>query len=240
MQESIEITNHSHLGQLITYASGHDAEIIIWIVKEFKDEHKKAVDWLNEYMDEKINLFLIKIELLKIGDSLPAPRFQIISAPNEWEKAIRTSLNQSEPTETKLIQLDFWNKFIEYAKSHNTRLRLRNPRPQHWYVISIGSSTAHISLTLSTRESILACEIYIPGEKRLFNELLTYKENIETEIGSPLEWMELPDKKASRIKLSKSIDMGDSEWWNNYFDWLLLTAEKFQNVFQKYIKQIGL
>ncbi|MBU1121650.1 MAG: DUF4268 domain-containing protein, partial [Candidatus Omnitrophica bacterium] len=86
IENQLEITNHDHLGKIITYASGYDADIIIWLIKDVRDEHKQAIDWLNEHTDEKLNFFIIKIELWQIGDSPVAPKFQIISKPNDWAK----------------------------------------------------------------------------------------------------------------------------------------------------------
>ena len=91
IENQLEMTNHEHLGKIITYASGYDAEIIIWIIKDVRDEHKQAVDWLNEHTDDKINFFAIKMELWQIGNSPFAPKFQIISKPNDWAKAIKKS-----------------------------------------------------------------------------------------------------------------------------------------------------
>ena len=63
IENQLESTNHDHLGKIITYASGFDAEIIIWIVKNVLDEHKQAVDWLNERTDQKVNIFAIRMEV---------------------------------------------------------------------------------------------------------------------------------------------------------------------------------
>ena len=238
IENQLETTDHSHLGQVITYASGYDAEIIIWIVKDVRDEHKQAIDWLNEHTDEKINFFAIKMELWQIGNSSFAPKFQIISKPNDWAKAIKKSTGQSALTDTKLLQLDFWNKFKEYAQSNNSKLRLRKAYPQHWYDISFGSSEAHISLTINSQSNQIACEIYIPNSKDLFYELEKQKEKIEQELDMKLEWMALEGKKASRIKISSEADINDSEKWNEYFEWLENTASKFQKVFLKSVNKI--
>ncbi len=230
IENQLEITDHTHLGQIITYASGYDAEIIIWIVKDVRDEHKQAIDWLNEHTDEKINFFAIKMELWQIGNSPFAPKFQIISKPNDWAKAIKKSTSQSALTDTKLLQLDFWNKFKEYAQSNNSKLRLRKAYPQHWYDISSGSSEAHISLTINSQSNQIACEIYIPNSKDLFYKLEKQKGEIEKELDMKLEWMALEGKKASRIKIVSEADINDVKKWNEYFEWLESTASKFQKV----------
>lgn len=83
------MTNHDHLEKIIVCSAGFDADIQIWIVKDVREEHKQAADWLSEHSDEHINIFLVQIELWKIGDSQIAPKFQIISKPNNWAKEIR-------------------------------------------------------------------------------------------------------------------------------------------------------
>ena len=240
IENQLEMTNHDHLGKVVTYASGHDAEIIIWIVKDVRDEHKQAIDWLNEHTDEKINFFAIKMELWQIGDSPPAPKFYIVSKPNDWAKAIKKAASESSLTDTKLMQLEFWNKFKEYVQNNKTNLRLRKTYPQHWYDISVGSSYAHLALTINTQLNLITCEFYIPDKIELFKGLVEKKEQIEQELGEKLEWMELEGKKASRIKLIKEADVENTDKWEEYFGWLKKKAEDFYRVFNKYIKDIQL
>src|SRR3989344_6367330 len=90
IENQLETTNHDHLGKLITYASGHDAKTIIWVVKEVREEHRQAIDWLNEHTDDETSFFAIKIELYQIGNSPLAPKFEIISQPNDWAKTIKS------------------------------------------------------------------------------------------------------------------------------------------------------
>jgi len=238
IENQLEQTDHAHLGQVITYASGYDAEIIIWIVKDVRDEHKQAIDWLNEHTDENINFFGIKMELWQIGDSPFAPKFHIISQPNDWAKAIKKSTRQSSLTDTKILQLDFWNHFKQYALSHNSKLRLRKAYPQHWYDISFGTSLAHISLTVNSRTNEMACLIYITDSKELFNKLQEDKDSIEQELDMKLEWMFLEGKKASVIQIQRTGDINDTEKWDEYSKWLDEMATKFQKVFFKYVNKV--
>ena len=88
IENQLEETNHDHLGKIITYASGKGAEVVIWIVKRARDEHKQAVEWLNQHTDKNIGFFLLEIELWKINDSLPAPKFNVVERPNDWAKTM--------------------------------------------------------------------------------------------------------------------------------------------------------
>ena len=236
IENQLEITNHDHLGKIITYASGYDAKIIIWVVKDAREEHRKAVDWLNENTGEEVGFYLLKIELWQIGDSPFAPKFDIISKPNDWAKAVKSSAESSELTDTKIKQLQFWDEFKSYAKENNTKLRFQKSYPQHWTNISIGNSDCHIALTINSPKNLFTCDIYIPDNKDLYQEFLSQKNSIEDELSEKLEWMELPNKKASRIRLSYPGNFEDEKKWDIYFSWLLAVAEKFKVVFPKYIK----
>jgi len=240
IENQLEPTDHDHLGKVITYASGHSANIIIWIVEEARPEHQKAVDWLNEHTDEEINLFLIEMEVWKIGNSLPAPKFNIIVQPNNWVKEVKRNIESEELTETKKLQLEFWTRFNEFAKANKTILRLRDAKPHHWYDLALGSSKAHISLSVNTKEGAVGCEIWISNNKELFNALLDNKESIEKELGANLDWMELQAKKASRIKLTSRIDMTQKESWDSAFGWLQSWGEKFHKIFGKYIRTLDI
>lgn len=236
IENQLEDTNHDHLGKIFTYASGYDAEIIIWIVKGVRDEHKKAIDWLNEHTDENISFFLIKIELWQIESSNPAPKFEIIASPNEWAKVIKTHPSNGGLTDTKLQQLEFWNKFKDYVRENDTRIRLQTPRPQHWYDLSMGSSDGHVALTINSRRNLIGCEIYISRDKELFNFLREQRKEIEKEIGEPIEWVDAAV--ASRIKINKEVsgvfNQAEAE---KYFSWLYEKTVLFQKVFGKYLKE---
>ncbi|MDD5476221.1 MAG: DUF4268 domain-containing protein, partial [Syntrophales bacterium] len=227
-----------HLGKVITYASGFDAEIVIWIVKDVRDEHKRAVDWLNEHTDDKINIFAIRMELWQIGDSPYAPKFHVVSMPNDWAKAIKQTTSRSDLSDRRLMQLEFWTQFKEYASSHGSTLRLRKAYPQHWFDITIGNSKAHLCLIVDADNEQIRCEFYIPDSKPLFNALQDQRNAIESKLPYELEWMELEGKKASRIRAVHTIDVANNMNWEASFQWLMDTADKFHSVFSGQLKKM--
>lgn len=102
IENQLEETNHDHLGKVITYAAGKGAQVIIWVVSHARDEHRQAIEWLNEHTDNDFGFFLVEIELWTIGDSKPAPRFNVVGQPNEWTKALR--LREREPVRDRACQ----------------------------------------------------------------------------------------------------------------------------------------
>lgn len=238
IENQLEQTDHKHLGQIITYASGYNAAIIIWIVKEAREEHQKAIEWLNNHTGTDLNFFLIKIELWKIGDSPFAPKFNILVKPNDWAKTLQQNQSDDrELTQTKLTQLEFWKEFIDHSTQHNTSLRLgRKARAQHWHNISFGTSEAHLALTINTREEEIGCEVYIPKSQTLYAKFLENREELDREFDGKLEWMPLEGKIASRIKLTKeNAPLENRVKWKDYFIWLQQAAEKMQMAFGKYL-----
>lgn len=233
IENQLEDTNHDHLGKIITYASGKGAEVIIWIVKRARDEHRQAVEWLNQHTDENVGFFLIEIELWKIGDSLPAPMFKIVEQPNDWTKTIKSSQGLSD---TKMLQLNFWQTFSDYAfnkHDFNKEFSKRKAQPQHWYSVTLGKPSYHLSFLVNTQKNIVSVEIYISGNKELYYHFNEQKALIENDLGLTLEWKEAT--KDCVIRTHKKADIKKSEQlWNSYFDWFCETAIKFKEVFAKY------
>ena len=148
IENQLEDTNHDHLGKLITYASGKSADIIIWLVKHAREEHKAAIEWLNAHTDEKVAFFLCEIKLYKIGNSEPAVKFEVIERPNDWTKEIK-KVDNSSPRHQK--RLEYWTAFNDYAFSNTEyakQFKQRKPSTDHWMDVSIGSSAAHLSITM--------------------------------------------------------------------------------------------
>lgn len=235
IENQLETTNHRHLGQLITYASAFDAKFILWVVTDFNEEHKQSIDWLNRNISENINFFLIQVEVYRIDDSRPAPKFTVICEPNNWGRMIRSSASGNEVSDTKLLQHEFWEQLIEIGRNESRLSYGSKARPQHWYNLSFGTSRAHIALTANTQKGLIGCEIYIRNDKPLFDIFIRQRESIETEIGKELNWMRRDEATACRIVSTTEIDITNKECWPQANEWLIQTADSFANAFSKRI-----
>jgi hypothetical protein len=240
IENQLEITDHDHLGKLITYASGLEANYIIWIFKEIREEHKNAIDWLNEISNGQIGFFAIQMELWQIGNSDRAPKFNIVVSPNNWAKAVRDSQFNNTLSENNLFQIDFWNGFSNYLKKYNSILKTKKALPQHWYDCSIGNSQAHLSFIVSVKNNFLRIDFYIDNNKQLYHNLFNKKEEIEKKLGFSMDWQELPDAKASRIALRKDvINIKDETQFEEFYRWYMENGELILKTFQEYLNKFA-
>lgn len=235
IENQLEDTDHDHLGKLITYASGKGADVIIWIVKHAREEHKAAVEWLNNHTDDKIGFFLCEIKLFQIGDSQIAPSFTVVERPNDWAKEIK-KIEHNSPRHQK--RLEYWTAFNDYAFKNTEfakQFNQRKPSTDHWMTLSIGSSAAHLDVTMVQKRSENGVELYISDDKELYKSLYEKKTSIESESGLNFDWQELPEKKASRIIITNPANFEDHTKWNEQFDWIMATLIKMKKAFKKYI-----
>lgn len=235
IENQLEDTNHDHLGKLITYASGKSADIVIWVVKHAREEHKAAIEWLNNHTDDSVDFFLCEIKLYRIGNSEPAVKFEVIEKPNDWTKEIKKSESINE---TQQLRYDYWVAFEDYAFKNPTfakNFKKRKPSKNHWLNFSIGSSACHIAVSQIKQRNELDVELYISDDTELYNSLYENKTDIELTSGLSFDWRELPDRKASRIVLEKSVQLENKNAWGAQFEWLIDVMIKMKTTFSKYI-----
>lgn len=235
IENQLEDTDHDHLGKLITYASGKGADVLIWVVKHAREEHKAAVEWLNNHTDDKIGFFLCEIKLFQIGDSQIAPSFTVVERPNDWTKEIRKKAS-ANPTQQQ--RLEYWQAFNDYAFSDANFSRIfnkRKPTTDHWMDFSIGSSACHIAVSQIQKRKAVDVELYINDDKELFKSLFAHKDEIEKNMEMELEWKELPERKASRILIEKTVDLDDRATWPEQFDYIMDTCIKMKKAFKRYL-----
>ena len=199
IENQLEQTNHDHLGKIITYASGLNASVVVWIVAEAREEHASAIEWLNKHTDDDVAFFLIEIHAYKIGDSDPAPMFKIIEQPNDFARSVKAAVTKGELSEAQIKRQEFWTQFNEVLDSRGKPFNKRKATTDHWYSVGIGSSRCYISIDLVNKQHKMRVGFWIPNDKSLFDSLLENKNEIEQSVGQTLDWDRLEGKKASVI-----------------------------------------
>lgn len=247
IENQLDRSNHDHLGKLLTYAAGLDALTVVWIAERFTSEHRAVMDWLNEHTDAKLNLFALEIELWQIGDSPPAPKFNVVSQPNEWARTVQQVARSGEVSEHKQAQLKFWTAFRQYMESKGSTIKCRKPAPQHWMSHSLGRSGTELSSVVSYWNSLtnsaipeIRAEVVLTGDrsKQEFEALEQRKESIETSLGFPLTWHNPEGKVMCRIYTRQDADFLDESKWNQQFEWLRQRLEILQKVFGPLVKKL--
>lgn len=238
IENQLEKTDHTHLGQLMTYAAGLDAVTIIWIAQKFTEEHRAALDWLNRITDDTFNFFGIEIELFKIGDSKPAPLFNLVSKPNDWSKQVKKSTSNSSASKNQLAQQNYWKGLKSYLERNKSIIKMQTPPAQHWTNISIGKSDFSISATVSSRDKTIGIWLNILGSnaKENFDKLYSagYEKSFD-EVNQDLKWDRMEGRKMCAVILKNTGDFSNTDDWDNQFEWLKTNLEKYHKFFKPII-----
>ena len=245
IENQLERTDHKHLGQLLTYAAGLQAVTVVWVAASFTDEHRATLDWLNKITDESFRFFGLEVELWRIGDSPAAPKFNIISKPNNWSRSIAKAareIDDAELSETRIMWKEYWTAFNSaLIKANGPISGHRKPRPQHWMSYSVGRSGFSLSAVLKRRLSKISAELYLSGikAKTFFRLLEQQKGEIEQELGYPLEWEFLPQGQDCRIAIYyDGVNPDDKSNWEQQHEWLASHLNKMHNVLSPRIKEL--
>ena len=237
IENQLESTDHKHLGQLLTYAAGLDANVVVWLTKEFRDEHRQALDWLNQHTDEDTDFFGVTVEAWKIDGSRPAPHFNLVATPNGWRKeAVKRSRGERGTSERQERYRAFFQQLVDTLrekyqftndkKAHSVSWR-QFPTDHHGVKYGAnfgGQRKARVEVYIG----------YVDGEQntRLLDDLSRYKEKIEAELGLSLDWEQPEDRRACRIEAVRpgSID-DDEEALAETQTWMINTLLDFKRVF---------
>jgi len=237
IENQLERTDHDHLGKCITYAAGKGASTIIWVVKDARQEHRKAIEWLNIVSSDDVRFFLVQIEAWRIGDSDPAPRFNVVESPNDWAKTVSRTPTQDTPL--KLGQQEFWVDVVSYGKEHAQHVKSWwSPPPRPWFHLTIGVKAAHLALSVDSRKRNVAVMLYIDNgdkddNKSFFDALHKDRISIEETLGK-LDWYRLDEKKSCIIARTKNLDYQSDKDRMIAVQWLVEMADRFVEVFTPY------
>jgi Domain of unknown function (DUF4268) len=241
IENQLEITDHKHLGQLMTYAAGLDAVTLIWIASKFTEEHRAALDWLNRITDETFRFFGIEIELYKIGDSLPAPRFNVVAKPNDWSKEVRRTASIQKTDEVNSERKRYWELLRDFAEQKNSFLNIKNSNRTYCGGYKFGKTGFSLDFGIPVRKKVLEVFLWLSKEshKTNFDKLYSgcYEESMEI-FGNDLTWNRNDNGNSSSVILSKEADFTIEGDWQNQFEWFVTNGEKFANFFKPEIEKL--
>jgi hypothetical protein len=241
IENQLEKTDHSHLGQLLTYAAGLNAVTLVWVVGSFTEEHRAALDWLNRITGENIHFFGLEVELWKISDSVPAPKFNLAVKPNDWIKTMKEVANSSlaRLSNGQQLQFDYWSSFAEFISKCKTSIKAPKPYPSNWMGYGIGRAGAVLTAIINRTEAVVRIETDNVEHPGWFHLLHEQREHIEHELGFSLSWDERPDKKFACVRVDTKIDATNREQWPAIHSWMLEKMEAFRNVFGPKVKKLN-
>lgn len=242
IENQLESTDHDHLGKLLTYWAGLGASIVIWVSTEFREEHRAALERLNDVTDEDSQFFGLEIEVLQIGDSARAPRFNVAVKPNYW--SIDTRRGPRGPRKVSPANRTnqrYWTQFVDYVGRADTEIETEKPRPQHFMDFRIRKTGANLSAVRLTQDRQIRVELTLSGEthRGFYDALELERKAIEMEIGSgELEW-DSRDARSS-VELVTDMDPSDESDWEAQMAWMLSKLEVFDKAFRERVQRIQL
>ena len=236
IENQLDQTDHDHLGKIITYASGLDASVVVWIVAKARDEHSSAIEWLNNHTDDNLSFFLIEVHAYTIGESLPAPMFKIIEQPNDFVKTIKTIAEKGEMNDTQIKRMEFWTMFNEIIDQRGKPFNKRKATPDHWYSVAIGSSLCHIDIDLINKEHRIRVGVWIPDNKELYDYFFENKDKIEEDAKMQYAWDRLDGKKASVVcTYIQGLDFNKRENYSELMNKIVDRVIDMRRVFTPYL-----
>ena len=245
VENQLERTDHTHLGQLLTYASGLEAVTIVWIAARFTEEHRATLDWLNKITDDTFRFFGLEVELWRIGGSPAAPKFNIVSKPNDWSRSVATAaraIDESELSDTRVTQREYWGTFNqELVRQNGPVAGNRKPQPQSWMSYSIGRSGFTVGAVMIRPKQQIRAEVYISSDqaKAFLGLLKEQQAAIHAELGYPMVWEELPARRDCRISVYlDGVDPDDSADWPRQHSWLAKHVNDLHRVFSARVKRL--
>jgi hypothetical protein len=236
IENQLEATNHDHLGKLLTYAAGHDAGALVWVAKDIREEHRQAIDWLNQHTDGNIELFAVVVEIIQIDHSRPACSFKLVAFPNEWRKSAIGSKEGGATSERREAYRVFFQDLLDELREKHRFTGARAGQPQNWYAFRSGCSGVQYCVSFAQRGRVRT-EAYIDtrdvGEnKELFAGLMAQREAIEHEFGEELTWEPLEGKRACRVAIYRpgSIEC-DTQTLQEIKGWAIERLLRLKKVF---------
>lgn len=239
IESQLEKTDHTHLGQLLTYAAGLKAVTLVWIAERFTEEHRATLDWINDITDDGFHFFGLEIELWKIGDSPMAPKFNVVVQPNEWAKTVQeNSKGATAATPGGQMQLAYWTAFREFLIASKAQFKPPKPYASNWMPWGLGKGGIQLQAFVTAEKVAVGVDIKSSDHPTWYTKLHAQRSAIEAELGFELEWNEKPGNKFSSLRVRLPLNMHDHTNWPKAHQWMLDKMKAIKAVFHPRVKEL--
>jgi hypothetical protein len=233
IENQLERTDHSHLGQCLIYASGLEASTVVWVAPSFRDDFRRAFDWLNERTDLGVNFFGVEVGVVQVGEGGPrAPVFEVVARPNDWQKNVkqgggpRSTAAGGGVSPLNAKRQDFYAEVLSETIAQVPAIRMPARSRQNW--ISFASGPFGYWALSAAAEGRLRVEAYLDcgdavRNKALFDDLAKDRRRWEELAGTELSWERLDEKRASRIAAYSPLDLDEPAAREAARDWAVAT-----------------
>lgn len=235
-------SDHDHLGKAMTYAAVLGANTVVWVAPQFTDEHRKAIEWLNEHTDDNLEPYALELRAFRIGDSEPAPQFEVVAGPNETVRDASTAIEAAASSERRQAQFEFWRAVHANLKQAGRIGSLRPPRPKYWYDVALGRTHLWLSLFADTWGKRVGVRVVLaaPVAEAALAQLEPQKAAIEREVGTKLVWNPHPEKPVKTIVAERGGDVMEPARLGELVEWIARTTERMRDAFSPRVKELDL
>lgn len=219
IENQLERSDHSHLGQIMTYLAGLEAQTIIWIAHSFTDAHLSALRWLNQHTADPFAFFAVQLRAVRIADSPIAPLFDILERPNDWDRAVKeVAKARGDLSTIGQFRRAFWEHFVA-----------RHPSEGADYGPDATSNRWRMLPSLGVVVSLYVAQknvgIFIRGERGA--DQTQYESILEAHLVKLEQSLGVPPKDNLSFGKSATFDTSDRGNWDRMADWLHQQSELY-------------
>ena len=239
IENQIEETDHDHLGKLITYAAGREAEYVIWVASSFRAEHLAAIDWLNQLAPEQVWFYGVEVRVIKIGNSDEAPEFRMVAGPKTHKTDSQRNYEFFQPLMIRLLLIGFTERDQHQASSKDYQIFPSRVGVSGGENVEYGVSIGDINGTSKASVYFYLQSGNADWDRQVFNVLQTEQQPIDAEFDGALEWDNGDTWGFSNVSIYRdgSIDSSEDEL-KEIREWMRENLVKFREVFNPHLEKI--
>lgn len=245
IENQFGITDHDHAGKLLTYAAGLRPRTVIWIAETFRDEHRAAIEHLNEITREEYRFFAVTVQAMRIGDHPPvAPHFTVVARPNDWSRQVvgRKAEAAADLSDGERRILDYWTRCLEVLASRFPNLRRPTPRRRtDQRIEGVRSTDPSVTIYGNLGKQKLRLEVYLDESlaKAAYDHLHAHRASIDNAFGSELSWERCDNIRASKIAaVLPGVSIYDPADWPRQHEWLVEAYSRLRPANAPYVDSL--